>query len=124
MSDLKLTKTGMTAGKWEGLLTGVSGDTPPKIALMLYDQLLHEIEPTPIDGESSWYVSFDLKSEYLSDGVQTFLLVAIDTQETLSSFSVLSGDVLADDLRAEIDLLRAELDMFKRVFRQHCIETM
>jgi hypothetical protein len=26
-------------------------------------------------------------------------------------------------LRAEVDLLRAELDMLKRAFRRHCVET-
>ncbi len=124
MSDLKLTKTGMTAGKWEGLLTGASEGSAPKICVMLYDQILQEIEPEPLDGQDSWHVTFNIKPDYLSEGVQTFLFVAADTKETLTRFSMVSGDVLADDLRAEIDLLRAELDMFKRVFRQHCIETM
>jgi hypothetical protein len=31
---------------------------------------------------------------------------------------------MEDDLRAEVDLLRAELDMLKRAFRRHCLETM
>jgi hypothetical protein len=30
---------------------------------------------------------------------------------------------MEDDLRAEVDLLRAELDMLKRAFRRHCLET-
>ena len=36
----------------------------------------------------------------------------------------LAGEALAHDIRAEIDLLRAELDMLKRAFRRHCLETM
>ena len=60
----------------------------------------------------------------LSDGVQTFLISDPDTGEKLASFAVLAGDALGDDIRAEMDLLRAELDMLKRAFRRHCVETM
>jgi hypothetical protein len=30
---------------------------------------------------------------------------------------------LAEDIRAEMDLLRAELDLLKQAFRRHCVET-
>jgi hypothetical protein len=30
---------------------------------------------------------------------------------------------LDEDIRAEVDLLRAELDLLKRAFRRHCSET-
>jgi len=42
----------------------------------------------------------------------------------LGSFTVIAGEALGDDIRAEMDLLRAELDMLKRAFRRHCLETM
>jgi hypothetical protein len=41
----------------------------------------------------------------------------------LEKFTLIAGDVLGDDIRAEVDLLRAELDMLKRAFRRHCVET-
>jgi hypothetical protein len=59
----------------------------------------------------------------LSDVVQTFLITDTATDETLNSFSLLSGDALAGDSRAEITLLREELDMLKGAFRRHCVET-
>ena len=37
--------------------------------------------------------------------------------------SLLAGEALGDDIRAEVALLRAELDMLKRAFRRHCLET-
>ena len=37
---------------------------------------------------------------------------------------MITGEPVEDDLRGEIDLLRAELDMLKRAFRRHCIDTM
>jgi hypothetical protein len=55
--------------------------------------------------------------------VQTFLITDTATDETLNSFSLLSGDALAGDSRAEITLLREELDMLKGAFRRHCVET-
>jgi hypothetical protein len=41
----------------------------------------------------------------------------------LGSFSIVAGDALAEDIRAELSLLRAELDMLKKAFRRHCVET-
>ena len=64
-----------------------------------------------------------IPAELLSDGVQTFLIRDTDSGETLESFSILAGEALADDIRAEVELLREELDMLKRAFRRHCLET-
>jgi hypothetical protein len=36
----------------------------------------------------------------------------------------MAGEVLSDDFRSEVSLLRAELDLLKRAFRRHCLETM
>jgi hypothetical protein len=57
----------------------------------------------------------------LNDGVQTFVIQ--NAGQTLGSFSIVSGRPLDHDLRSEIDLLRAELDLLKRAFRRHCVET-
>jgi hypothetical protein len=55
--------------------------------------------------------------------VQTFLIRNRDTGETMQHFTVITGVAMEDDLRAEVDLLRSELDMLKRAFRRHCLET-
>jgi hypothetical protein len=47
-----------------------------------------------------------------------------ETGETLAHFTIITGVPMEDDLRAEVDLLRAELDMLKRAFRRHCVETL
>ena len=36
---------------------------------------------------------------------------------------MIGDEVYGVDLRAEMDLMRAELDMLKRAFRRHCVET-
>jgi hypothetical protein len=43
--------------------------------------------------------------------------------ETLAHFTIITGVAMEDDMRAEVDLLRQELDMLKRAFRRHCLET-
>jgi hypothetical protein len=47
----------------------------------------------------------------------------VATDAVLASFAFLAGDALSEDIRAEMDLLRDELDMLKRAFRRHCVET-
>ena len=58
-------------------------------------------------------------SKVTTIGVNAYLWRA-----TLDTITFIAGEALADDIRAEIDLLRAELDMLKRAFRRHCVETM
>ena len=43
--------------------------------------------------------------------------------EVLASFTLVAGVPLEEDLRAEISLLRAELDLLKKAFRRHVTET-
>ena len=67
--------------------------------------------------------SVPIPTALLSDGVQTFLVRDPATGATLGHFTIVTGVPLEDDIRAEIDLLRAELDMLKKAFRRHCVET-
>lgn len=123
MTELTLTKTRLVGGIWEGVLTGESGEDAPR--------LIATHEATPIEGlevdydeaGDVWFVRLPVPTELISDGVQTFVISEADSQNRLASFSLIAGEALADDIRAEMDLLRAELDMLKRAFRRHCLET-
>jgi hypothetical protein len=55
--------------------------------------------------------------------VQTFLVREAGSGATLGHFTIVAGVPLEADLRAEVDLLRAELDMLKKAFRRHCVES-
>jgi hypothetical protein len=44
--------------------------------------------------------------------------------QALGDFAIIAGDAAGEDIRAEMSLLRAELDMLKRSFRRHCRETV
>ena len=122
MSEPVLTRTRIHAGVWEGTLTGA--DTAPDLAVT------HDGQEVPgatlredPDGAGRFRVTVPIPAELLSDGVQTFLITDRATGDRLASFSVVTGQPLDEDLRAEVALLRAELDMLKRAFRRHCVET-
>lgn len=126
MADAVLTKTRMRAGVWEGVLDVTpAGETPPPLEVVHLEAVLDgmTIEPDPMR-EGRFLVSVPVPVELLSDGVQTFVIRDPDSGERLASFAIVTGEPLEDDIRAEIDLLRAELDMLKKAFRRHCLETM
>ena len=74
--------------------------------------------------QGNWLVRVPVPVSALTDGVHTILIRNAENGETLASFAVLAGDALPEDIRGEMELLREELDMLKRAFRRHCIETM
>ena len=73
----------------------------------------------PDGGASGTRVSIDFPAEILSDGVQIVSLRSTVTGAVLDRITFLAGDILDDDIRAEIALLRDELEMLKRAFRRH-----
>ena len=122
MSDSVLTKTRIRAGVWEGVLSGAV--EPPVLEVLLLEQILPGVSVTAVpDRPGDWAVRVPVPSEALNEGVQTFVIRDKASGQTLAHFTVITGVAMEDDMRAEVDLLRAELDMLKRVFRRHCVET-
>lgn len=123
MSEITLTKTRIRAGVWEGVLSG-AGDAP-RLEVTHLQAVLPSVTVTPLpDRPGDHAVRVPIPAETLSDGVQTFLMRDAATGTTLHHFTIVTGIGLDEDIRAEVDLLRAELDMLKRAFRRHCLETM
>lgn len=123
MSDLTLTKTRIRGGVWEGVLTG-AGATPA-LQVILQDAVLPGLSLLPIETRPGDYaVRVPIPADVLTEGVQTFVIRDKTSGEKLTHFTVITGVAMEDDIRAEVDLLRAELDMLKRAFRRHCLETM
>ena len=121
MSDLALTKTRLIAGIWQGVLTGQSGDDAPLLRVTHLDQELTGIEV--LAEADSWTVRVPIPAALIADGLQSFVIADARTGTVLGSFAIVAGEALAEDIRAEMDLLRAELDLLKRAFRRHCVET-
>jgi hypothetical protein len=123
MPEMQLTKTRIQAGVWEGVLTGA--ESLPDIQVT---HLTRPVEGATLreDPEAAgrFLVRVPIPVELLSEGVQTFLITDKATDARLASFTIVTGQPLDEDFRAEMELLRAELDMLKRAFRRHCVETM
>ncbi|MCK0143981.1 hypothetical protein [Aliiroseovarius sp. F20344] len=120
MADMALSSARIHAGVWEGILTS-KGTIAPEIEVTHLAEPVSGVEVTALpDGKGQYIVRVPIPAELLSDGVQTFLVQDRSSGESLDSFVIVAGHPLEADLRAEMDLLRAELDMLKRAFRRHC----
>lgn len=119
--DLTLVQTRIVEGVWEGELRGVTGEAPTLAAS--YDgRAIDGLDVTRLPGKSGRYtVRLPIPPFVLSEGVQTILITLGDL--VLARVVLVAGALADDDLRAEVSLLRAELDLLKRAFRRHCVET-
>jgi len=125
MSDLTLTKTRLFEGVWEGVLTTeVEGNFQPEVEVTHLQNKIDGVEIIENREARHWVLRVPIPASLITDGVQTFLINDVKTGDTLGSFALMSGDALSYDIRAEVTLLREELDMLKRAFRRHCLETM
>jgi hypothetical protein len=116
-----LTQMRIAQGFWEGQLAGAQ-DAAPAVEAWHQDQPLDGLEVQPIpDAPGRFAVRLPIPAAMLSEGVQTVVFRQGDA--ALCSFTLIAGVPLEEDLRAEISLLRAELDLLKRAFRRHCAET-
>lgn len=123
MDGITLTKTQIFAGVWHGILTAPGAAEPPALVATHLDAELPGLALTA-DGPGRWRVTVPVPVAALSEGVQTVLIRDRASGERLAVFAIVTGEPLEDDIRAEVDLLRAELDMLKKAFRRHCLETM
>jgi hypothetical protein len=121
--SISVTKTRIQAGVWEGLVTGAPAEAPPSISVTCLGQEVKSVDlvPHPNGGH---VLRIAIPTDLLADGVQTFLICDGQTGARLETFTIITGVPLEDDIRAEVDLLRAELDMLKKAFRRHCLETL
>ena len=124
MTSPNLTKLRFSNGVWEGLVEVQPPDGPPP-------EILVTLETRPVAGATlaaleepgRWHLRVPVPADAIGDGVQTFVITDAQSDRTLGSFALLAGEALGDDIRAEVSLLREELDMLKRAFRRHCLET-
>ncbi len=124
MSNFVLSKTRLFEGVWEGILTAQDGqDTKPDLGVTHVDRLLDDPTIFSTNTQGEWLIRVPVPIDMIGDGAQTFLIFYRTTGEPLDSFTIIAGDAVSDDFRTEVSLLRAELDLLKRAFRRHCVET-
>ncbi len=124
MSNLTLTKTRLFEGVWEGqLVYDGEANIQPDIEVTHLERPIPGVQVIENESAGFWILRVQIPAEVIADGVQTFLIRDRRTGVTLDSFALMSGDALGYDIRAEMALLREELDLLKRAFRRHCLET-
>lgn len=124
MTGEALVPVRMHAGRYEGVLTvdnpsmahgleAVHEGKVVAVATLIQD----EIRPT------DWRVAIDLPASLIADGVQVIAIRSVTSGAVLDRITLMAGAPLDEDFRAEIALLRDELEMLKRAFRSHCAQT-
>lgn len=120
----KFDSLGLKGGIWQGILSG--SEPPARLVLVHLGERIAEARVTP-HGDGQWLVAAAIPVQKLSDGIQSFLLIedggkAGEAPQPdalhIASFNVLSGQPLAEDLQAELALIRSELDLLKRELRR------
>ena len=120
MSSNLLVNAQLKAGVWEGELAGPQ-DARPSVQVTHRDAPLEGLTTTFDAARNLWRIRVPIPADLISDGVQTFVMHD-GSRATIGTLSLIAGEPLADDLRAEIALLRHELDLLRKAFRRHCDE--
>lgn len=115
---MQFINTKINAGVWQGDLAG-AGDNLPDLHVTHLGTALDDVTCVRDTAHDVWRVTVPIPAALISDGVQTFIISNADGV-TLDSFALVCGEPLADDIRAEIALLRSELDLLQKAFRHHC----
>ena len=118
MTALTLVKIGLRNGVWGALISG--SNKPPEILVRCADQIIEGVELSKTAETDQWDLSVPVPAELISDGAQVFEVIDMATKNKLADFCVVAGDASDSDLRTELALLRAELDMMKQAFRRYC----
>ncbi|WP_170448127.1 hypothetical protein [Ruegeria arenilitoris] len=113
MVETKLVPIRFEDGVWEGHF---SGSTAPQLEARYRDQILQSIEVS--EAEGGWHVRVPVPTALLSEGVHSVIILDSASQEKVGDITVIAGAPAVGDIRAEMDLLRAELDLLKRVVRR------
>lgn len=110
-------------GAWHAIIVAPAGTGEPALKVLHDGQPLDRIEVTP-EGEVSglWLVRVPIPAAAICEGVQTFIVCEAKSEAVLDRFTLVTGKAAAADLNAEVEFLRAELDLLKSAFRQHCAE--
>ena len=118
---MELTRIALKAGRYEGQLK-TRGAAVPVIELVHLDRVVGHAQVAPEDGDIH-RLTADVPAEVLSDGVQVLSLRSAADGAILDRVFFLMGAGLSEDFRGELALVREELELLKRAFRRHCVET-
>ncbi len=114
----KLTNLRLIDGGWVGRLTTAAGQPAPELRVTLSGHALKEVRIEQDDEPGQWRLAVPLPIEHLADGVIVLQIADAAGDALIGEYHLVAGQSLPDDLRGEVSLLRAELDLLKRAFRR------
>jgi hypothetical protein len=115
-----LARLRLTAGTWEGRLTGPAATEPPALAASWQGAEIGEPILAP-EAPGRWKVTLILPTSLISDGTHT-LAIGPRGGDPLCIETLAFGDPLEADIRAELSALRTEVEVLKRALRRHLAE--
>lgn len=121
METETLTRVRLAGGRYEGVLTAPAG---AGLEAVLEGRVIAAAEVSSDSARpDSWRIAVDLPAEVISDGVSVISLRSTVSGAVLDRVTLMAGDPLDEDIRAEVALLRDELELLKQAFRRHCATT-
>jgi len=121
MEDQTLTRVRLQGGRYEGLY---SGPGAPDVEALHEGRVIARAEVAEEATQPGrWRVALDLPATVIGEGVQVIMLRASPSATVLDRITLMAGAPLDEDIRADLALLRDEVEMLKRAFRRHCVET-
>ena len=121
MAEISLERTGLKAGRYEATLKAPG--QVPVLEFVHLEKVVAVAQVTAAEEAGHYDVGADHPPVVLSDGVQVVALRSAADGRGLDRLTFLMGDALQGDFRAEISLLREELELLKSAFRRHFTET-
>ncbi|MBF9035131.1 hypothetical protein HKCCE2091_12870 [Rhodobacterales bacterium HKCCE2091] len=115
MTELTLTRIGLKAGRYEAMLDGAG--PVPVIEFVHLDRVIATAEVSEA-GDGRHRLAATLPAALISDGVQVVTLRSAADGTVLDRLTILAGTGLEDDFRAELALLRDEVEVLKRAVRR------
>ncbi len=116
-----LTRVRLQGGRYEGVFVGPPDTTVEALHEGKVIAVAHVRPDETVPGR--FRLALDLPSSVIGEGVQVITLRSTASMAALDRITLMSGAPLDEDIRAEVALLRDELEMLKRAFRRHCSET-
>lgn len=115
---MKLEAGRIAGGVWEAIVTATEA---PAFDVLHGERAVDGVSVTPVSGAAGRFsVKVPIPAWALNEGVQT-LFVRSDGA-TVATITLVAGELMDQDIRAELNLLRAELDLLKRAFQRHVRE--
>ncbi|GIT92715.1 hypothetical protein JANAI62_30480 [Jannaschia pagri] len=111
-----LSRISLIGGSYRGLLSG-EGEAPA-LEMWLDGDVIGHMTLVPLgEGSGEWQVDGEISAAVLTAGTWTVSIRA--EGDILDTITFIAGLDAPEDLRAEVDALRAEVTLLKAAFRRH-----